>query len=165
MKSTYKIMFRPARLLACCALVSALCGAIGCNTPVWVLDPNYGLKLAEKEKKPIVFYFKEWDSAHHRNMRVQVLDHPEVRKELLNTVNIELEFAWSDPYRKIYGVQKPQVTVVCDSEGNKVGTGLYVNPVPSVPRFLEWLREAKALAKTSTEQAGRPVSESPPSAN
>lgn len=138
-------------------------GAIGCNTPVWYLDPTYGVKLAEKEKKPMVFYFKEWDSTQHRNMKVQVLENAQVKKELLDTVNIELEFAWSDPYRKIYGVQKPQVCVVTDSEGNKIGQGLYVNPVPTVPQFLEWLREAKSLARASNLSGGGSSSPAQPS--
>lgn len=126
----------------------------GCSNPVWYIDHNYGIKLAEKDKKPMLFYFKEWDSTQHRNMQLQVFENAEVKKELLDTVNIELEFAWSDPYRKIYGVQKPQVCVMTDSEGNKVGSGLYVNPVPTAPRFLEWLRDAKVQAKAAIQQPG-----------
>lgn len=141
---------------AVCHILILLCfsavGA-GCSAPRWYLDPTFGTRLADQEKKPILFYFKEWDSTQHRNMRVQVLDSAAVQKELLDTINIELEFAWSDPYRKIYGVQKPQVCVMCDSDGNKVGSGLYVNPVPTQAKFLEWLRECKALAKP----AGQPT--------
>ncbi len=134
--------------------------ATGCSSARWYLDPNFGTRLADQEKKPILFYFKEWDSTQHRNMRQQVLMSPAVQKELLDTINIELEFAWSDPYRKIYGVQKPQVCVMCDAEGNKVGTGLYVNPIPTQEKFLEWLRECKALARPAEGKSPPPAAPS-----
>lgn len=153
-------MLRHARLICLGLLAAAASGSVGCNQPVWWTYPNDAVKIADKEKRPILFYFKEWDSTHHRNMQVQVLFNPEVKRELLDTVNVELEFAYFDSYRKIYGVQKPQVCIMTDCEGNKVGQGLYVNPVPTVPQFLEWLREAKKLAK-SANKAPEPAPASP----
>lgn len=124
--------------------------AAGCNAPFWYAGPGLGgEEQSRKESKPQLIYFKTWDSTHHRNMGKKVFSNPEVRKELLETVNIELEFAFFEEQAKRYGVTKTQVCVVCTPTGRKVAA-MYVNPVPSVPRFLEWLRRAKKEAKPST---------------
>ncbi|HWL92001.1 MAG TPA: hypothetical protein VNT79_00575, partial [Phycisphaerae bacterium] len=59
------------------ATIMALVGGAGCGGggSSWLLDAGFGLKQAKKENRPILFYFKEWDSTQHRNMRMQVLDH------------------------------------------------------------------------------------------
>jgi hypothetical protein len=68
-------------------------------------------------------------------------------------VNVELEFAWSAPYKGRFKVQQAQVCVMCDPSGKMVYTAKYVNPVPSEEDFLAWLRRAKAEAKPGTSTA------------
>ncbi len=72
---------------------------IGCAEPVWYLDHGFGERLAKQENKPLLFYFKAWDSTQHRNMRLKVFSDPAVKAELLKTVNLELEYSWSTPYK------------------------------------------------------------------
>ena len=119
--------------------------ATGCG-PVWLLDPPTAEKIAREQNKPLLLYFKAWDSTQHRNMVLQVFNNPAVKAELKTTVNAELEFAFFPDYRKRYGVQQPQVCVMCAPNGEKVDSPLYVNPVPSPEKFLEWLKRAKAEA-------------------
>jgi len=119
---------------------------IGCAQPAWYLDPGFGERLAKKKDKPILFYFKAWDSTQHRNMRMKVFGDPAVKAELLKTVNIEVEYSWSTPYRERYGVSNPQICVMCKPDGTKVGHALYANPVPTVPRFLDWYKGALSQA-------------------
>ena len=45
-----------------------------------------------------------------------------------------------------YGVQRPQVCVMCRPDGTMVFTPEYVSPVPKPEAFLEWLKRAKAEA-------------------
>ncbi|MCG8409109.1 MAG: hypothetical protein MI923_28230 [Phycisphaerales bacterium] len=128
----------------------ALCSASGCNAPFWYAGPGLGgEEQAKKENKPQLLYFKTWDSTHHRNMGRKVFQDADVKKELADTVNIELEFAFFEEHAKRYGVTKSQVCVLCDPNGKKVGA-LYVNPVPPAPRFLQWLRRAKSEASPKT---------------
>jgi hypothetical protein len=135
------------------ALVLATVWAGGCG-PIWILDPPTAEKMAKQDKKPLMLYFKTWDSSQHRNMRMQVFSNAAVAKEMQGTVNVELEFAFSPDYRNRYGVRSPQVCVMCTPDGRKVGTPLYVNPVPTPDKFLEWLRAAKQEALS--EQAASP---------
>jgi hypothetical protein len=118
----------------------------GCGAPVWLLDPPSAERIAKEKNRPLLLYFKAWDSTQHRNMALEVLNNPAVKPELMDTVNVELEFAFFPEYRKRYSVQQPQVCVMCSPDGKKVYTPLYVNPVPTVDKFLEWLRRAKAEA-------------------
>jgi len=133
------------RVWCCLCWISPLLG-IGCSSPAWYLDPGSGERLAKQENKPLLLYFKEWDSTHHRNMRLDVFANPEVQKEMLGTINVELEYAWYKPEALKYGVLDPQICVMCNPDGKKVGESMYANPVPKPKFFLEWLREQKALA-------------------
>jgi len=157
MKDSIITITRPGRVamfLGC----SMLALAAGCSAPIWYIDAGFGERLAKQENKPLLFYFKACDSTQHRNMKMKVFSDPKVKKELLKTVNVELEFSWSDPYKTRYGVSNPQVCVICDPQGKKVSHALYVNPVPSVPHFLEWLRTAykeAAPPPPSTQDAKR----------
>ncbi|RIK67876.1 MAG: hypothetical protein DCC65_05230 [Planctomycetota bacterium] len=126
-------------------LASAAFSAVGCG-PVWYLDPDFGERLAAEKNKPMLIYFKVWDSSLHRNMKLEVLENSAVKRELVDMVNVELEFAYFAEQRQKYGVQRPQVCVVCNSRGERVSTPISVNPVPSVEVFVEWLRKAKAEA-------------------
>ena len=125
--------------------------SVGCG-PVWYIDPGFAEKLAAKENKPLLYYFKAWDSTQHRNMRLQVLSNSAVKAELKDTVNIELEYGFFPEKARRYGVQRPQVCVVTDPHGNKVGSPLYVNPVPTPESFLDWLKRAKQQAKPPPEE-------------
>lgn len=144
-----------------CVLIGALFAAAlsgGCG-PVWIVDPAFAEKMARKENKPLLLYFKSWDSSQHRNMRLQVFADGAVSKEMTDTINTELEFAFFPDYRNRYGVKTPQVCVMCTPDGKKVGTSLYVNPVPTAEKFAEWLRSTKA------EATGKPPAAPPPKTN
>jgi hypothetical protein len=127
----------------------------GCG-PNWYIDAGFGERLAKEENKPILFYFKAWDSAHHRNMKMNVLESAAVKRELMDTVNIELEFAWAEPYKTRYKVQRPQVCVMCDPGGKMVSTPQPANPVPTPEVFVNWLRKAKTDAKGNASPGPAP---------
>jgi hypothetical protein len=148
---------RRAALVAATLLLLGITAG-GCG-PVWYLDSGYAQRLAKQEHKPLLMYFKAWDSTQHRNMKTKVLEDPAIKKELLDTVNLELEFAWAPDEAKRCGVQRPQVCVMCTPDGDKIGQSLYVNPAPSEKEFLEWLRKSKAAAKP---EAGAASSRSAP---
>ncbi len=124
----------------------ALAGGCG---PVWYLDPGFAERVAAHDKKPLLLYFKSWDSSVHRNMRLEVLENAAVKAELTGTINVELEYAYFPQYRNRYGVRQSQVCVMCNSEGKRVSTPLYVNPVPTPEKFLDWLKIAKTAALPS----------------
>ena len=124
--------------------------ALGCTEPVWYLDPGLGERIAKQENKPLLFYFKAWHSTQHRNMRMKVFNDPAVKEGLLKTANVELEFSWKPAYEERYGVSNPQVCVICKPDGTKVGHALYANPVPTVPRFLDWFKSAMSEALPPT---------------
>ena len=128
------------------AILFSLVALCGCG-PTWYLDVNYAQKLAKKENRPLLYYFKNWDSPQHRDMKLRVFEHAQVQKEMMDTVNVELEFAWARDDAHRLGVQRTQVCVMCSSQGDKVYTALAVNPVPTEKEFLEWLVRAKAEAK------------------
>jgi len=117
----------------------------GCG-PVWYADPYFAERLAREQNRPLLLYFRSWDSTQHRNMRLEVLEHPKVRGELVDTVNAELEFAYFRDIANRYGVQRPQVCVMCRPDGRMVYTAKYVAPVPTPEEFLDWLLKAKAEA-------------------
>ena len=120
--------------------------ATGCGGPTWYLDPGFGERLAAEKKRPILYYFKDWDSAAHRNLKKNVLDSAAVRKELGDTVNVEIEWKWSGNYKDRYHVLSAQVCVLCAPDGKEAGR-MTVNPIPGVPQFAKWVRESKALAR------------------
>ncbi|MEK6643902.1 MAG: hypothetical protein AABZ08_08335, partial [Planctomycetota bacterium] len=103
-----------------------------------------------------------WDSSQHRNMRLQVFANSAVASEMTGIINVELEFAFFQDYRNRYGVKTPQVCVMCTPDGRKVGTSMYVNPVPTPEKFVEWLRASKAEAKAGPPAA--PTGAPPPPA-
>lgn len=127
----------------------------GCG-PNWYIDASFGERLAKEENKPILYYFKAWDSTHHRNMKMQVLENAAVKRELIDTVNVELEFAWAGPYKTRFKVQRPQVCVMCDPGGKMVSSALAVNPLPTPEEFVNWLRKAKSEAKGSASTGPPP---------
>lgn len=131
-------IFAPLFLYAC----------VGCG-PVWYIDPEFGERQAAQTGKPLLLYFKVWDSSQHRNMRLEVFDNGAVKSELTGTVNVEVEFGLFPEFCKRFGVQRPQVCVMATPQGKRVGTPIYVNPVPAPEQFLEWLKRAKAEAKPS----------------
>lgn len=120
--------------------------AMGCG-PVWYLDGDLGERIAAEQNKPMLVYFKSWDSSLHRNMKLQVFENAAVKSEMTDTVNVELEFAYFPEHRKRYGVQRSQVAVMCDPQGRRVASPIDLNPVPTPEVFLEWLRKAKAEAR------------------
>ncbi len=144
----------PARLRLSAGLLVLLAGGCG---PTWYLDPGFGERLAKEENKPLLFYFKAWDSTHHRNMKLNILESAAVKNELMDTVNVELEFAWAGPYRTRYGIQSPQVCVMCDPSARMVAAPMYVNPLPTEERFLEWLRRTKEEAKRASSTIPLPA--------
>lgn len=136
-------------------LAAALAGGCG---PVWIIDPSYAERLAKEKNRPLFLYFKSWDSTQHRNMRLQVFADARVAKEMTDTINTELEYAFFPDYRARYGVKEPQVCVMCAPDRSEVGKQMKVDPVPTPEKFLEWLRASKAAAM------GPPGPLSPPSA-
>ncbi len=144
-RSTFVRGLRCRLFTAFLPLAWLLVAGSGCG-PVWLLDPGYAERLAREENRPLLFYFKAWDSTQHRNMKLRVFEDSAVKQELMDTVNVELEFAWSDPYKTRYGVQRPQVCVMCGPNGKMVSSALYTNPIPSPEAFLAWLKRSKAEA-------------------
>jgi len=67
--------------------------------------------------------------------------------ELMDSVNIELEFAWAGQHKARFKDQRPQVCVMCDSSGKMVSTPLAVNLLPTPEAFVNWLRKSKSEAK------------------
>ncbi len=132
----------------------------GCG-PVWYLDPGFGQRLAKQQDKPLLMYFKAWDSTQHRNMKLKVFEHPSIKKELMDTINVELEFAWFPDYAQRYRVQRAQVCVMCSPEGDRVSSPMYVNPVPGDQEFLDWLQKAKAAAKPEPKPSSAPAEAGP----
>lgn len=130
-------------------LLPAVSCLTGCG-PTWLIEPRAAERIAQDESKPLLLYFKAWDSSQHRNMVLEVFNNPAVKSELVDTVNVELEFAFFPEYCKRYNVQRPQVCVMCTPDGRRVDTPLYVNPVPAPEHFLTWLKRAKEEAKRST---------------
>lgn len=129
-----------------------LYAASGCG-PVWYLDPGFAERVAAKERKPLLLYFKAWDSTFHRNMTLEVLNNPSVKSELTGTVNAELEYAYFPEYCKRFNVRQAQVCVMCNPDGQRVSTPLDVSPVPTPEQFLNWLKRAKAEAMSSVTTA------------
>ncbi len=132
-------------------MLAALClattgGLTGCGGPLRVVDPHFGERHAKQNNMPILFYFKAWDSTQHRNMILKIFDDAQVKKELTGVITIELEYAWSTPYKERYHVQGPQVCVMSKPDGTMVHKSRYVNPVPTPKQFIEWLKAAKAEA-------------------
>jgi hypothetical protein len=125
--------------------IVALAFAAGCGGPVWYLDPNFGERLAREQNRPLLMYFKVWDSSQHRNLRMKVLDHPAVKAELRGTVDVEIPWGYFPALDRKYRVPAGQVCVMCTPDGREVGR-IFVNPVPEVDKFLEWLREVKPQA-------------------
>lgn len=130
-------------LLSC--TVAALC-VTGCRKPVWYLSPDLPERVARKENKPILYYFRAFDSTHHRNMLRNVLWNNRVEEELLDTVNLDLEFGFFEEQQARYDVRKPQVCVLVAPDGTRLTPNHELVPVPSVDAFLTWLKEAKARA-------------------
>jgi hypothetical protein len=126
------------------ALVALL--STGCAAS-WYIDPSFAEKLARKENKPLLLYFKSWDSTQHRNFQRDVLQSSAVSSQLTDTVNAELEFGFFADWRKRYGITQPQVCVMCAPDGKPVGTKLTVSPVPTKEQFIEWLGRMKSQAK------------------
>jgi hypothetical protein len=137
---------RVCRFAAGGCLVVFLFVAGGCGGPVWYLDPGFAERLAAKEKKPLLLYFKAWDSSVHRNMRLEVFENAAVKAELRCTVNAELEYAYFKEWTRRFGVRQPQVCVMATPDGKRVASPLYVNPVPTPEKFLDWLKKARAEA-------------------
>jgi hypothetical protein len=118
----------------------------GCSRATWYVAPEFGEKKAAKENRPILYYFKAWDSTQHRNMLRNVLHDSRVDKELQDTINIELEYGFFDEQADRFKVRKPQVCVFAAPDGSRITPNYYVNPVPTPEAFLQWLRDAKAEA-------------------
>jgi len=134
-----------------CRILAAVCllGIVwfaGCSGPLRVADPHFGERHARQNNMPILFYFKAWDSTQHRNMILKIFEDPAVKRELTGIITIELEYAWSTPYKERYRVMGPQVCLLCKPDGTMVHKSRYVNPVPTPAQFIKWLKAAKAMA-------------------
>lgn len=146
------------RVAAALLLLGMLTGGCG---PIWYLDSGYAQRLAKQQRRPLLVYFKAWDSTQHRNMKTKIFEDPAIKKELTDTVNLELEFAWAPDEARRWGVQRPQVCVMCTPDGDKVGQSLYVNPVPTEKEFLDWLLKLKTAAKPGGPLAPPPAAPPP----
>ena len=148
-------------------LFSLLLMTIGGCGPIWLLDLSYAQRQAKQERKPLLVYFKAWDSTQHRNMKTKVLEDPAIKKELLDTINLEVEYAWAPDEAKRWNVQRPQVCVMCTPDGERAAPSLNVNPVPTEKDFLDWLQQVKPAAKPGgavgpPPPASQPARPSPP---
>ncbi len=135
--------------------------AVGGCGPVWYLDPGFAERLAREQNKPMLIYFKAWDSSDHRNMKITVFEDPAVKRELLDTVNVELEFAYFPDIASRFRVQKPQICVMCSPIGQQVHTPMYAAPAPPPGEFYEWLVKAKSLALPTAAPATAPTTTAP----
>jgi len=115
-----------------------------CSNATWYLDPGFAERKAEKDNRPLLYYFKAFDSTLHRNMYWNVLKSGSVKSELRDTINVELEYGFFDDREKRFGVKSPQSCVFVAPDGTQIGDTLNANPVPSPQAFLAWLRAAKA---------------------
>ena len=157
----HRLLHRLAKVACALVLVAISISSVGCAGQQWWLDPGFAERLAAKEKKPLLFYFKAWDSTQHRNMKIKVFENPVVKQKMKGLIAVELEFAWSAPYDKRYKVHRSQLCVMCKPNGEMVGSSLYVNPVPTPEKFLEWLKRTKQEAmppKPTTQKAPAPKS-------
>ena len=134
---------------------------MGCARAVWYVAPEFGESKAKKDNKPILYYFKAWDSTQHRNMLKNVLHDPRVDKELRQTINIELEYGFFDEQSERFKVRKPQVCVFAAPDGSRLTPNYYVNPVPTADAFLQWLREAKGQAPAPVAPSTNPDTATP----
>lgn len=139
----------------------AILALAGCSHAIWYVAPDFGEKVAQKENRPILYYFKAWDSTQHRNMLQKVLRDSRVDKELRDTVNIELEYGFFDEQANRFKVHKPQVCVLAAPDGGRITPNYYVNPVPAADAFLDWLRAAKAKAREESRPAANGDAPSP----
>ncbi|MFH1419072.1 MAG: hypothetical protein ABII12_12410 [Planctomycetota bacterium] len=139
----------------------SLCLATGCGGPTWYLDARFAQRLAKQENKPLLLYFKDWDSNQHRDMQEKVFKNAEVVREMKTTINVELEFNWAGTYATQYDVRKSHMCVMCDPQSRAVGEALFVNPVPKPEDFLRWLRRQKEIAVPPKEATSTPVSAVP----
>ncbi len=131
--------------------------ASGCGGPTWCLDVNFAQRLAKQENKPVLLYFKDWDSNQHRDMQEKVFKNADVVREMTTTINVEFEFSWAGSYATQYGVRKSHVCVMCNPQGEVVGERMFVNPVPKPESFLNWLRTNKAIAVPPKEATSAPT--------
>lgn len=156
------------RFASACVLLAVLFVSqlAGCSHAVWYVAPEFGEKKAQKDNRPILYYFKAWDSTQHRNMLQNVFHDPQVDRELRDTINIELEYGFFDEQSERYKVHKPQVCVFAAPDGARLTPNYYVNPVPTPAAFLEWLRDAKRKAPNAgaaaNDNAPEPTAEPAP---
>lgn len=138
--------------------------ASGCSRAIWYVAPEFGEKKAAKDNKPILYYFKAWDSTQHRNMLKNVLHDPRVDRELKKTINIELEFGFFDEESGRFNVRKPQVCVFAAPDGTRLTPNYSVNPVPTPEAFLIWLKDAMRKAPQLSPPASADTTKATPDA-
>lgn len=130
----------------------------GCG-PIWLLDSPSAHRIAKEQRKPLLVYFKAWDSPQHRNMKLKVFENPDIKRELMETVNLEVEQAWALEDNGLYEVLRPQVCVLCTPDGVKVAAK-DVSTVPTEKDFLAWIKQAKVGARYAANQS-RPATTQP----
>lgn len=118
----------------------------GCSRPIWYLAPDLPEKKAVKDDKPIFYYFRAFDSAHHRNMLRDVLWNNRVEAVLRGSINLDLEYGFYEEQQERYDIRKPQVCLLAAPDGTRLTPNYELIPVPSVDAFLTWLKAGMANA-------------------
>ncbi len=128
-------------------IVGLVATAAGCGGAIRLLSPSAGANLARDKNKPLLYYFKAWDSTQHRNMIIDVFENPEVTAALADVITVELEYAFYLSIARKYEIPKPQWFVMCTPGGAMVRRLDGASRMPTAAGFLQWLKEAKSLAK------------------
>jgi hypothetical protein len=137
-----------ALLLACVS---------GCADQRWETDYRPAVERARQEDKPLFLYFGDFLAWEHHNLKFHVLEKPESKALLADTVKCELELRWHPEVARRYLVSSAPTCLLIDRAGNVCWR--QVGPI-ELDAFLEELRQAKERAvratpkKTSQPQRG-----------
>jgi hypothetical protein len=131
------------------AFVVSVCVLGGCQglDSGWSQDHQEASKLAIRDKRPLLTYFRPSDTKQDAVIRRVLFANSAVQKELSQTVHVALDGKSGSASRTAYGVHPSQpCVVVCKPSGLRAVQPIYLNPVPNAEYFAQWLRQARAKA-------------------
>jgi hypothetical protein len=140
------------------AFVVSVCVLGGCQTSDsgWAPDRQAASKLAIRNKRPLLTYFRPSDAKQDAVIRRVLFANSAVQKELSQTVHVALDGKSGSASRTAYGVHPSQpCVVVCKPSGLRAVQPIYLNPVPNAEYFAQWLRQARTKALTDSNKRQR----------